>query len=898
MKLRLLIATGALALYPTLLISCGSEAAPDKEAPAERAPAQAEEEGEGKEPHPKGATRHYMRRLDADGTIPYDAIGRMTAQSEAVLAARPLSAVDALTNWQALGPGNVGGRIRAILIHPTTPSTMWVGSAGGGVWKTTNSGSSWFPLDGLAPYMAISCLAMDPKDPNKIYAGTGEGGFFDTLQGSSNLAAPMGSGIWVTPDGGTNWSRLASTAGNDWVAVNRIAIDPNNSSVLLAGTTTGIFRTANAGGTWTKVASGAALDIDFHPSDSKQAVAGARDGFARYSTDGGLTWSNASGIGLSRRIEMAYARSTTSTVYATASNSSDRIAIYRSTDGGKIFSRRSASQVNTYSRYNNTLWVDPTDANHLIFGAINLYKSTNGGSTFFSAGSSSQSVGANLYYDMHALVEHPQYNGTTNQTLFNGDDGGIHRTTNAKSNPPSWRELNNTLSINQFYGAAISPTGRIIGGLQDQGSLLYTGNSEGWTKRLSGDGALAAWDPTDPNVCYAQIYWIRIYRSTNGGSRFSTIGSTSNIRDAGSNFIPPIVLDPSNSNRMYFGGASLWRSNNVKSASRPSWSQVKPQLSCPLEDWSKSAHFAADPPCNISTIAVAKSNPDVVWVGHNNGQIYRTTNGTAASPTWTRVDSAAMPKRWIGRIAIDEKDANRVYVGVMGYHDDNVWRTEDGGTTWIKITGSGTNKLPSSPVTSLALHRDIPGLIYAGTDVGVYWSTDDGRSWDTSLKASRTSGVEELVWKDNDTLMVVTHGRGIFLADTVSVAGVRPIGTACGIAAKPVLSASAPSIGNNQLYAVSSAAASAPLTLLLAPGTPTALNFGKGCVLQTSLANLIVAPVGVTSATGAWSANLPIPNNASLAGSRVTTQVLVIANSGPLLGIAELTNGLEMRVGQ
>ena len=856
------------------------------------------QDGEGKEraaPHPKGITRHHMRRVGPDGAVPHDAIGVMTAQADAVVAARPLSATDALTNWQSLGPGNVGGRVRAILIHPTTPNTMWLGSAGGGVWKTTNAGTSWFALDGIAPFMAITSLVMDPANPDKIFAGTGEGGFFDTLQGSSNLAVPMGAGIFVTSDGGTTWSRLASTVGNDWLAVNRIAVDPNDGRKLLAGTNTGIHRSTDAGQTWTKVSSAVALDIDFHPTDSMQAVAGARDGFALYSTNGGLTWSQASGILASQRVEIAYARSAPSTVYASASDSSERISVYRSSDGGKTYSYRAPTQIATYSRYNNTLWVDPTDPNHFFVGAVNLYKSMNGGATITSAGSSSQNVGAGLYYDMHALVEHPQYDGVSNQILFNGDDGGIHRTANARATRPSWQERNNTLSINQFYGAAISPDGtRIVGGLQDQGSLLYTGNSEGWVKVLSGDGALCAWDPVVPNVCYAQIYWVRVYRSTNNGSSFSAIGTSSNIPDAGSNFTPSIVLDPNDSNRMYFAGASLWRANNVRTG--PTWVEVKPRLNCPLEDW-RSAHFAADPPCNVSTMVVAKGKSDIVWVGHNNGQVFRTTNGTAANPTWTRMDTPAMPKRWVARIAIDEMDSNRVYLAYMGYQGDNVWRSEDGGASWMSITGSGTTALPSAPVTSLALHRDIPGVIYAGTDAGVFWSTDDGRSWDSNAAATRVSGVEELVWKDNDTLMVVTHGRGIYLADTVAVAGVRPIGTSCGIAAPPRLAASSPCLGQNQVYAATGAAPSSAALLFLSPGSPQPLPLGSTCVLQPDFASMILVPVGVTSGTGAWNASVPIPSSASLAGSRATSQLFVLANAGPLLGIGELTNGLEMRLG-
>lgn len=897
MKLRSPVAIATL-FFSSLLVSCGDDhvAVPpsaDGEASTEHAESEA--------PKPKGAERHFARRLDADGTIPEDAIGRMIAQRDATIAARPLSATDPLSNWRWRGPGNVGGRVRAILIHPTQTNTMWVGSAAGGVWKTTNGGSSWFGLDGLPAFLGVSCMVMDPRNADRIYAGTGEGGFFDTLQGSSNLAVPNGAGIWRTDNGGTTWTRLASTTGQDWLAVNRLAISPSNSNVMLAGTATGIFRTTNGGTSWSKASSAATLDLDFHPSDGSRAVAGSRDGYAQYSTNGGATWSRASGIGLSQRVEIAYARSAPNTVFATASTSSQRITIYRSTDGGRSFSRRTTSTIRTYSRYNNALWVDPTDPNHIIFGAVNLYKSSNGGASFGLAGSSSQSVGASLYYDMHVVVEHPNYNGTSNQTVFNGDDGGVHRALNAKSSRPSWRHLNNNLGINQFYGAAISPDGsRIVGGLQDQGSLLYTGSANGWRKVLSGDGSMAQWDPTNPNVCYAQIYWTRVYRSTNSGSRFSSIGTSRSIRDPGSNFIPPILLDPNNSNSLYFAGAGLWRTNNARTSSSPSWSRVKAPLNCPSQarGGDEAAHFAKDPACNISTMAVAKSDSNVMYVGHNHGELYRSTNARSASPTWQRVNAAMMPKRWISRIMIDPADARRVYVAFMGFHPDNLWRSDDGGNSWLRITGSGTSALPSAPIPGLAVHPNIPGVLFAGTDAGVYWSTDDGRSWDTSAAATRTSGVEELAWQDADTLMIVTHGRGIFMADVLRVGGARPVGRGCGTTRVPAFSASSPCIGASQVYAVRSAPASAPLVLLLAAGAPSPLTLGGGCVTQPALASLIVSPVGATNASGAWNANVPVPNNVVLIGGRLTSQMISISGSGPLLGFGELSNGVEMRIGR
>ncbi len=836
--------------------------------------------------HPKGTTVRWLKRVDADGTTPHGAIRRMVAQRDRLLAATPANAKNVLTNWNWIGPGNVGGRIRSIAIHPTQTNTMWIGSASGGIWKTTNGGVSWAPLDGFGSFMAASCLVLDPTNANKLWAGTGEGGFFDSPTGSSNLAAPLGNGIHVTTNGGTTWSVLQSTENKDFQAVNRLVVDPNNSNVLLAATWTGIFRSTDGGTTWSIRHTGPVLDIDFHPTDSKQAIAGARDGYPMYSTDSGLTWRNATGLASQQRVEVAYARSNPTTTYATVSQS-NRIATYRSTDSGKTYSRQGTTTVNTWSRYNNILWVDPTNPSVLVLGGVYLYRSTNGGLNYGRMNGP--------HADHHALVEHPGYNGSTNQTLFNGTDGGIYRSTNIRSSStPSWQELNNNLGLTQFYGLAMSPSGNVVAGCQDNGSQLYTGNKEGWRRVLGGDGGYCAADPTDSRYMYAEIYWIRLYRSSNGGSNFSSIATSSNIRDQGSNFMPPFVLDPSDAKRMYFGGASLWRTNDVRTPTQPTWTEVKRPLSCPLADGGN-AHFAIDPPCNICAITVAKSNSNVAWVGHNHGQVWMTRNALAASPTWKRVDTAAMPSRWVGRIAIDEHDADRVYVGFMGYHSDNLWRTLDGGTTWLEITGSGSTALPSAPITSIALHRKIPGLVFVGTDLGLLWSTNDGRRWRSSLKAMRTSPVEELLWKDDDTLVVGTHGRGGYTVDTIDTAGTRGVGTGCG-KGPPKLVVSEPVIAQSWLWASRAAPASAPTIILLNAGRAAAVSLGA-CKLQPALTGLLALPAGTTRGSGDWNASLPVPNDRSLVGFLLTGQSFVIKSGGALLGIGELSNGVESRIG-
>jgi len=288
---------------------------------------------------------------------------------------------------------------------------------------------------------------------------------------------------------------------------------------------------------------------------------------------------------------------------------------------------------------------------------------------------------------------------------------------------------------------------------------------------IGGDGGCCASDPTDPNCFYGESQRLAIGRSSNGGASFgSSVGG--GIGDAGGlncNFIPYFLLDPNNPNRMLAAGRSLWRTNNVKTGVPPAWTSIKPPLLLAPEPPRRvpTDHYSPNDPRNIATIAVAEGNSDLIWVGHNNGQLYMTTNGTAASPVWTRVDTNApsWPGRWVSRIVIDRNNTNRVYVALLGYASDNVWRTIDGGASWQLISGSGAGALPAIPVHALAQHRLSPAHLIIGTDVGLFESGDDGGSWAPIAPGLGPVEVQELVWRNDTTLMAVTFGRGIYTGD-------------------------------------------------------------------------------------------------------------------------------------
>ena len=320
-----------------------------------------------------------------------------------------------------------------------------------------------------------------------------------------------------------------------------------------------------------------------------------------------------------------------------------------------------------------------------------------------------------------------------------------------------------------------------MGGAQDNGTLCYdpAQGTEKWRQIFGGDGGWCAADPTDPQVFYGEYVYLNIHRNTDGGTTDDNTGDRYisgqfwdgsigdwqwkpvpfRIGDAMNQnalFIAPFVLDPNEPNRLLAGGLSLWRTNDAKApntpTSGPRWQAIKPSTGSA-----------------ISALAVARGHSEVVWVGHADGQVFRTVNGTAALPAWQRMDGVGpqpleVASRFCLCLTIDPTDRRIVYATFGGYRKGNVWRTADGGERWTDIGQA----LPAAPIRALAVHPRRPALLYLGSEVGLFASEDAGTTWSPTNEGPTNCSVDDLFWM-GETLVSVTHGRGMYRIDLSAV---------------------------------------------------------------------------------------------------------------------------------
>ncbi len=721
-----------------------------------------------------GAVKAMAKRntMVRPGTLP----GLVAAGSGKAGITAPLAAGVSSGSWSWIGPGNIGGRVRALSIDPTNASKILAGSAGGGIWSSANGGASWTPVADFLASLAVGTIARSAAAPNVVYAGTGEGFY--------NCDSLPGAGIFKSTNGGATWAQLSATnpANNiDWLQVNRITVHPTNPSIILAATggvstgvrcsdnnssAGGLYRSTDAGVTWTKVFSTASVvDARFQPTVGTNAIISVRVGFYNYamyySNDAGASWtlSSLTSTNSGGRKEIAYS-GTTAFISVDNSSSGTSGQVWSSTDGGANWTLRGTpNHLNGQGWYSNAIWADPTNAQHLIVGGLDLWRTTNGGTSWTQI-SDWTAAPSSAHADHQVIVSSPGF-GTSDRTIYFGNDGGIYKTADIQavtSTTTGWTSLNNGLGVTQFYdGAGLMVGGTsplIVGGTQDNGSLVYLNNgTTDWQQYYGGDGGFAAVDVSTPSQThvYGEYVYLSIHRadrldnSLTGGT-YATQDIYYGIGDAFSNalFIAPFTLDPNNPAIMYAGGGSLWRSTNVNGAS-PTWASVASSGSL------------------VSQIAVAEGSSNNVWFGTTAGQVF---SSTTATPAFTS-RSTGLPGRMVLALLIDKGAPSTVYAGFGGYSASNLYRTTNGGASWTNIHGN----LPAVPIYTIQRHPTNANYLYVGTEVGVFASEDGGATWSTTNDGPANVAVMKLFWLNSSTLVAATHGRGMYTANVAVSSG-------------------------------------------------------------------------------------------------------------------------------
>ncbi|MGH8007987.1 MAG: WD40/YVTN/BNR-like repeat-containing protein, partial [Candidatus Binatia bacterium] len=565
----------------------------------------------------------FQQRAYPLGEVPVNAqlhALQQVEQSKAVLppAAQPVSG----STWINVGPapilgGQIGfrgnarpmsGRVADVVVDPNNASRWLIGAAQGGVWETRDAGAIWTPKTDDQASLSMGAIAFAPSNPNIVYAGTGEAVFSGD--------AYAGAGLLKSTDGGDSWQLLAvSTFAK--TAFSDISVHPTNPDTVLAATThgfagrgvsapfppppTGIFKSTNGGVTWSQQLDGEATDLEVDPGNfNKQYAAignifdSSANGVYR-STDAGETWTLingpwstlTAGVG---RIELAIAPSNPNTLYVSIQDafngtfSDGRLLGLWRTDNA-FAATPTWTQVPTVSHdycgtnvafpsaggqcwYDHEISVDPTIANTLYAGGIDLWKCTNCGTspTWAEVGTKvSKLPGQSIHQDQHAMA-------WVGNRLIVGNDGGVWSTTDGGN---TWANHNTNLAITQFYDGSIHPTNPnfALGGSQDNGTEKWTG-TDAWQWIFSGDGADNAISSSDPNNDWAlSLQNLNIFRTTNGDS-FSA--ADSGIDKSGAPFIARFEKCPANDNVFIAGTDNVWRSNNFFGAGSPTWSANSP----------------------------------------------------------------------------------------------------------------------------------------------------------------------------------------------------------------------------------------------------------------------------------------------------------------------------------
>lgn len=683
----------------------------------------------------------FEERAYPEGYIPENAYGRAMDQKLAMKQSQSPSEFD--LQWHSIGPspgayfnwGSISSRIVTAAYHPQNPNIIFIGAANGGVWKTTDGGVNWQPLTDKQPSMSMGALAIDPSNPNIIYAGTGEA----TYSGASYY----GRGLLKSTDGGTTWQQYtAGLPGNSYFS--RIVISPKNSQHLLAAVgTAGLYRSTNGGESWTVLRSDRCDDVLFSLTGDTAFAIGSALNIIR-SVDGGATFSSfSSGLPNGTRMHFDYCRNIPSIMYASVYSGST-VTAFKSTNFGVTWSQVATS----YNFGGSQAWYDfycrvhPKNPDVVYIGTIEIHRSTDGGVSFTNI--SQGYSGGTVHVDQHFLVFHP----TEENTILALNDGGIYRSTNLGN---SFSNLNQGLTLTQFYRITASPFSptRILGGTQDNGTQ-QTFSSLNWSAAFGGDGGEVCFNPFNPNYIIGESQNGGLVRTTNGGNSWTNATSGINTSEAVA-WVAPIIAHPTIDGRFYVARQRLYRSDD----NGANWTAISANIN------GSSA---------VRELAISRTNPDIIYAT-SGSKVTRSTDGGL---TFTNVTSN-LPGKTISSIYVHPDSSNVVFVTLLGFGGNKVYKTTNDGASWVSINGN----LPDSPVSDIFIFTENqlnPQIYFVASDIGVFMTTNGGVTWKDMDNGLPNTVIKHLDYSSSTKMLRAgTHGRGVYEASLTSLLPVELI---------------------------------------------------------------------------------------------------------------------------
>ncbi len=720
-----------------------------------------------------------------------------------------------LLKWKFVGPDIISGRITDVEVHPQNRGIIFAGAATGGVWKTENSGTTWFPIMDDVASISVGDIAISASQPDTVWVGTGEANIF--------RGSVAGVGVYKSTNGGKDWKHMGL---EETHTIARIIIHPTNPDIVYVAASgnewtvnpeRGLYKTVDGGITWEKIfylnQSTGAIDLIMHPEDSQtlivsmwnrtrkrwsDPVPGPGDGLFK-TFDGGQTWKiltqGLPDYRYTGRIGIDICRSNPRVVYALIDNheagkkpgagerdSYGRVLkkprikgaeVYRSDDGGESFVKVSKNNammerlLSTYGWVFGQIRVDPGDENTVYIMGVPLAKSTDGGKKFKVINY------PGLHVDHHAMWIDPN----DSKFVVNGNDGGVNVSYDAGK---TWQNFRTIHPVVQFCNITydMEKPFNIYGSVQDHGT--YKGNiaykpelpnafgriNTPWTTVPGGEGCYCAVDPTDSNMFYSASFYGRIIRTDFSKTKTKTVNILPKIKKGEpllrGQWLAPFIISPHNNKIIYHCMQYVFRSLNRGD----DWERISNDLTYndPVQQGISPAKISF---ATISSISESPLKFGLLYVGTDDGRVWCTENHGLK---WREITRGLPIKKHVSRVVASAYELGTVYVSLNGRRDDDfnayLYKSTDFGRTWVDIS---TN-LPGGPVNVVSEDPKKDKILYVGTDFGVYVTLNKGQLWHALANGLPTCFVWDLFVHPRDNTMVcATYGRGIWKIGSVSL---------------------------------------------------------------------------------------------------------------------------------